>query len=477
MSGGIWTEADTKSPRTQPGVYSNIMAEAAQILEPGAGGTVLIVGKADWGVEDTVVSTFSERSSSRGSAVEDMFGKTGSLVKLAAQAFRGGAAEVKCLRIASSSAANAVATLDDSSSADALTLTAKYTGTRANSFTITVKDHPVPATGKLLEIAEGGVLVESHLITTNENDDIATLINASSAYVTAAIAGASGRALADVANVTMAGGNSGSALVAADYVTAQGTAANEAFDVYVQDDDTTAANQDAAGVWAVDQREDGHRFVVVHGGATNEAATAARTRAQSFGNTSNIYVHPGFTDDDGVEYSGQEAGARIAGMIAAKGFTRAITYSPVIGATKTNVSLSPSNVELHLEAGVLTLVSDGGAVRVSKGINTLTETGPIHNNLDSFRKIRTIRTLDAVENGLERGARPYIGEVTNDADGRKSLEGAMSAFLDELVSGNAIQEGYTLRVDQGDGDQIFLTVGVRPLDSIEQVFTTIFVSA
>lgn len=474
MSGGVWTEADTKSPRTQPGVYSNILAEAAQILEPGAGGTVFIVGKADWGPEDTVVSTFSERASNRGSAVEAWFGKTGSLVTLSAQAFRGGAAEVKCLRIAAAAAAKATVSITDGTSA-ALILTAKYTGTRANGFAVTVKDHP--SAGKLLEITEGGSLIESHFIETNENDDIATLVNATSEYVTAESTGTAGRALDDVASASMAGGNSGSTLVAADYVAAQGVAANEAFDVYVQDDDTTSANQDAAGSWATIQREAGHRFVVVHGGATTESAADARSRAQAFDNTSNIYVHPGFTDSDGVEYSGQEAGARVAGMIAAKGFTRAVTYAPLEDVAKTNVALSPTNVELHIEAGVLTLVSDGGSVRVSKGINTLTTTGPVHGNLDSFRKIRTIRTLDAVENGLERGARPYIGEVTNDADGRKSLEGAMSAFLDELVSGNAIQEGYTLRVDQGSGDQVFITVGVTPLDSIEQVFTTIFVSA
>ncbi|MDE0554490.1 MAG: hypothetical protein OXI24_09770, partial [Candidatus Poribacteria bacterium] len=150
---------------------------------------------------------------------------------------------------------------------------------------------------------------------------------------------------------------------------------------------------------------------------------------------------------------------------------------PLTDVAKTSVALSPTNVELHLEAGICTLVSDGGAVRVSKGINTLTSTGVGTNKLASFSKIRTIRTLDAVENGLERGARPYIGEVTNDADGRKSLEGALSAFLDELVSGGAIQEGYTLRVERGSADQVFLTVGITPLDSIEQVFTTIFVSA
>ena len=475
MSGGTWTEADTKSPRTQPGVYSNIMAEAVQILEPGAGGIVFIVGKADWGPEDTVIRTYSEVASSRGSSVQDTFGKTGSLVKLAGQAFRGGAAEVKCLRAASSAAAKAVATLDDSSSADALTLTAKYTGSRANGFAITVRAHPVA--GHILDISEGGVLIESHFIATNANEGIAQLLNDNSAYVTAAVAGASARALATVSNVAMAGGNSGTALVAADYTAAQGVAQNEAFDVYVQDDDTTVANQNAAGSWGVIQRNAGHRFVVVHGGAAAETAADARTRAQSFDNETNIYVHPGFVDDDGITFSGQEAAARVAGLIASKGYTRAVTYSALDDVVRTSTALSPTNVELHLEAGVLPLVSDGGSVRVSKGINTLTTVGAGTNKLSSFSKIRTVRTLDAVENGLERGARPYIGEVTNDEDGRKSLEGAMSAFLDELVSGGAIQDEYTLQVDRGDADQVFITVGVTPLDSIEQVFTTIFVSA
>lgn len=477
MSGGVWTEADTRSPRTQPGVYSNIMAEAARIIEPGAGGVVLIVGKADWGPLDEVVSTRSARPSSLGDSIQERFGLTDSLFKLGDQAYQGGALEVKCLRIATSAAAKATVTLQDgdNSPADALVLTAKYEGTRANSFTATVKDHPV--SGKILEIAESGVLLESFFIAVNTNEGVATLLNNTSSYVDAKTTGTTGRALGDVSNAAMTGGDSGKMLVAADYTAAQAIAANEAFDVYVQDDDTTAANQTAAAAWAVAQRAGGHRFVAVFGGTATETAADARTRAKAMNNEANVYVHPGFVDTSGVTFSGQEAAARIAGLIAGKGFTRAVTYSPLPRVARTNLTLAPSAVGLHLEAGVLPLIADGGSIRVSSGINTLTSYGVGTNKLPTFAKIRTIRTLDALQNGLERGSRAFLGEVTNNEDGRRSLQGALSDFMDQLVSGGAIQEGYTLSVDRGEADQVFISLGVTPLDSIEQVFTTIFVSA
>ena len=477
MPGGIWTEADTKSARTQPGVYSNIMAEAARIIEPGAGGVVFIVGKADWGPLDTVVEVRSARPSSLGDSIQERFGLTDSLFKLGDQAFQGGALAVRCLRISTAAAAKATVTLQDgdNSPADALVLTAKYEGTRANSFAVTVKDHPV--SGKILEIAESGVLLESFFVDTNTNEAVAAQLNATSSYVDAKTTGTTGRALGDVSNAALTGGDSGKSLVAADYTAAQNIAVNEAFDVYVQDDDTTSANQDSAASWAKAQRAAGHRFVAVFGGTATETAANARTRAKAMNDESNVYVHPGFVDGSGVTFSGQEAAARIAGLIAGKGFTRAVTYSPLPRVARTNLTLSPSAVGLHLEAGVLPLVADGGSIRVSSGINTLTSHGTGTNKLATFAKIRTIRTLDAVQNGIERGSRAYLGEVTNDEDGRKSLEGALSDFLDELVSGGAIQDEYSLSVDRGEADQVFISIGLTPLDSIEQVFTTIFVSA
>ena len=105
--GGQWTASDVLSPATRPGAYFNVIAQAADLLEAGDRGVVLIVGRANWGPVDETVELLSEADVTRA------YGTGSSLPKLATQAIRGGAATVLGLRIAGSSAAVATATLDD----------------------------------------------------------------------------------------------------------------------------------------------------------------------------------------------------------------------------------------------------------------------------------------------------------------------------------------------------------------------------
>ncbi len=472
MSGGQWTQGDVVSPQTRPGAYFNLVAQAIDLLEAGDSGVVLIVGRSDWGPTDVYVDVVSEGGAER------VYGTGLSMTKLAKQALRGGAATVKCFRIAGSTAAKAAATLDDTVAAAALTVTALYDGARANSFTLTHADHAV--SGSVIELKEAGVLLETFYAANKENDEFMAVINLTSDYVVATIPGASDLTMADVADAPMSAGNSGASVIAGDYTAAQALHENEVFDVYVQDDDTTSANQDAAGAWADARRDAGQRFVVVHGGAASETASASRTRAGAFDSISNVYVHPGFTDEDGVVYIAQEAAARIAGLIAAKGFTKSITFAEVTGAANVELALTTAEIGLSLEAGVCLVTSDAQVIRCEKGINTFTSYDTDPDQDQSFTKIRTIRTLDAVIGGLDSGFKAYIGDVTNDDDGRKSLLGAGQAFLDQLVQGRGIKPGATVILDSANpptADQLFVKVGVTPLDSVEQVFTTVYVSA
>lgn len=472
MSGGTWTQGDVVSPQTRPGAYFNLVAQAIDLLQAGDSGTVLIVGRSDWGPMDTFEEITSEGDAER------VYGTGLSITKLIKQALRGGAATVLAHRIGGSSAAKASATLDDTLAASALTITAMHEGARANNFTLTVAAHAVA--GQVLEVKESGVLLESHYAADSQNDTFNAVINANSEYITSSIPGASDLTMATVTDAPMSTGNSGSSVIAGDYTAAQTLAANEQFDVYVQDDDTTSANQDAVAAWADARRDVGHRFVAVHGGAAAETAANSRTRAGAMDSISNVYVHPGFTDSDGVVYIGQEAAARVAGLIASKGFTKSITFAELADAANVELSLTDAEVKLSLEAGVCVLSTDGRTIRVERGINTFTSYDTDPDKDKSFTKIRTVATLDAVIDGLDSGFKAYIGDVTNDDDGRKSLIGAGQAFLDQLVQGRALKPGAVVAIDDSNpptADQVFVKVGVTPLDSIEMVFTTVYVSA
>lgn len=472
MSGGNWTQGDVVSPQTRPGAYFNLIAQAIDLLESGDSGTVLIVGRSDWGPADTFEALTSEGEAER------VFGTGLSITKLIKQAFRGGAGNVIAHRIVGSAGAKASATLNDTLVAAALDITALYDGARANNFTLTVADHPV--SGKTIELKEAGVLLETFYAADGENDTFNAVINSTSEYVSSAIPGASDLTMVDVANASLTAGNSGGTVIAGDYTAAQGLAENEDFDVYVQDDDTTEANQNAAGAWADGRRDAGQLFMVVHGGAAAETASTARTRAAAFDSVSNVYVSPGFTDEDGVDYIGQEAAARVAGLIASRGFTRSITFAEITDGANVETALTTADIGLSLEAGVCLITADGSTVHVEKGINTFTSYDTDPDKDYSFTKIRTVATLDAVVEGLSAGFNAYIGDVTNDEDGQKSLLGAGQAFLDQLVQARAIKPGATVVIDDSQSpapDQVFVKVGVTPLDSIEQVFTTVYVSA
>ncbi len=472
MSGGEWTQGDVTSAQTRPGAYFNLIAQAINLLEAGENGVVLVVGRSDWGPVDT----FEEITAEGGA--ERVFDTGLSITKLIKQALRGGAATVLGHRIAGSTAAKATVTLNDVPVAPALDIDALYEGTRANSFTLTVADHPVA--GKTMDLKESGVLLESFYADDGENDTFVTVVNATSEFVVATLNGAADRILEDTVDAPMSGGDSGTAVVAGDYTAAQGLAENEAFDVYVQDDDVTAANQDAGGTWAEGRRAAGQYFTAVWGGDAAETASAARTRAAAFDSVSNVYVQPGFTDDDGVVFIAQEAAARVAGLIASRGFTRSITFAAIGDAANVETVFTDVEIGLSLEAGVCLIIGDGDTIRVEKGINTYTGYDVDPDRTVAFTKIRTIRTLDAVVAGLDSGFRAYVGEITNDPDGQASMLGAGQAFLDQLVQGRAIKPGATVVLDDANpptADQVFVKVGVTPLDSIEQVFTTIYVSA
>jgi len=470
MPGGTWTHGDVSSLQTRPGAYFNLVDQALLLLEAGETGTVFIVGRADWGPVDTVVTLNSEGEAT------DAFDDGISMEKLVHQAFRGGAAIVKALRITGSSGAKATFTLADIVPVAALDVTALHEGSRANDFTLTVAAHPV--VGKNLDLKENGVLLETFYSALGDNTEFAAAIVANSSFITAVVNGAADRVLEDSTDDALVNGDSGTSVSAGDYTAAQVIAESNSFQVYVQDDDTTVANQDAVAAFGDARRVLGQRFIVVMGGQAAETVGTAQTRAGVQDSEGVVYVHPGFTDEDEVVYIGQEAAARVAGAIAGSGATKSITFNTLSDAASVENTLTTAEIKIALGLGVCLLVTDNAdTVRIEKGITTLISFTPILGK--AFAKIRTVAVMDALQNGLELGFAAYIGNTTNDEDGQKSLIGAGREFLDTLERSRAIKPGSSISLDDANpptADQIFVVVGVTPLDSIEQIFTTVFVS-
>lgn len=469
MPGGEWNIGDVNDPSTRPGAYFNLISQAVALIGEGQSGTVGIIGRADWGPVDEWQELTSEAS------IVSTFGEGLSLAKLGRQAVRGGAGTVRMLRIAGTTIEFAEAVLDDAVPAPAMTVTAKYPGARANNFSITIEDNPVA--GKDLKLFEGTTLLETFTTPLGHNDEFVAAM-ASSKYVTAVVTGVADRVVDDVAGATLAGGDSGATVTAGDYTEAQAMVLGEDIDVLVQDDEDDSAIQDALVTFAQDARVEGTRFITVLGSAAAETLVTAVTRAATMDNEGIVYVFPGFTDVDGVSYTGQEAAARVAGLIASAGVTHSITFDRIEDGTDVELRLTNSEISQALSGGVLPLVFDGTSVQVEKGITTLTtltDDKPL-----AFTRIRTIMVLDEVQDGLHTGLRDLIGSVNNDDDGRATILGAAQEFLDVLIRARALKPGGFVELDpenEPEGENIFLRVAVTPLDSIEKIFVTVYVSA
>jgi hypothetical protein len=357
--------------------------------------------------------------------------------------------------------------------AAAITVTALYEGSRANNFTLDVATNPIA--GFDVTLKESGVVKER--FTADDNDSMAAQIVAYSALITAVVAGTSNRQFAIVTGSALSGGDSGLTVLAADYTAAQSLLEGEEFSCVVQDDDTTTSNQDAAAAWQATRRADGQRFILCMGSATSASLATAITRAQAQDDEGVVYVFPGFTDEQDVAYSGQEAAARVAGLIAGRGFTKSITFAEVTNAATVEDNLTGTEVEQALEAGIAPITSDGRKVRVERGRNTLTTYTATKGKV--FSKIRTVYTLDRLLDALGQGLRAYVGEVTNDEEGRKSILGAVESFIDQFVQARAIKPEYSVELDPSNpptSDEVFLKIGLTPLDSVEMIFATIYVS-
>jgi len=176
--GGNWSPPPNLPIR--PGAYVNFESSGATPVEPGDFGRVGMPVRASWGPENDFVEivTDADRRAVFGpvagydntTIAAPVAGNTSWLIT---EAIRGGAELVKAYRMVGANAAAATVTLNDWLAAPTLRLNAKYVGTRANGFTVSVGASPVFTGQNVLAISEAGVPLEEWLY---PEDDIASLI-------------------------------------------------------------------------------------------------------------------------------------------------------------------------------------------------------------------------------------------------------------------------------------------------------------
>ncbi|MGE7827835.1 phage tail sheath family protein [Paenibacillus sp. NPDC093718] len=487
MAGGTWES--TNKP-VLPGLYMNFKAAAASAVQGGSRGTVVVPVKANWGPVREFVEIGSEFAISEMYSADSQDGATA--YETLYLALFGGPKKLLAYRLADNTAAASSVTLQNAEAtpSDVLKLQAKYPGSRGNGFSVTVQPSLIDPAARELRLYEGAKLLGTYTSLDGTAASIAAQINEDdeNLWVTATALEAAG-VPADVNGAVLSGGKSGNGgLTNADYIEMQDAVEGQEFNVLALDYAADMALLQSFAAWVKRLRQEGRGVMAVFGGSaaddtSKDAAKLAATRSLALNHEGIINVGTGVRLS-GVNYSSAQTAAYVAGLIAGQRLNQSATYAvtPFEDVTR---RWTRSEQEQAVRNGVFVLFYDGRQVKALRGINTLVNPAEGQNN--AWKKIRSIRVMDAIHADLQLAAeQTYIGKVNNTEEGRLALIGAVKEYLASLSLSNVIEpDGYDVILDPayyGDSavntpepDQVFLQWNVKLTDVMEQLFGTFYV--
>ena len=188
-----------------------------------------------------------------------------------------------------------------------------------------------------------------------------------------------------------------------------------------------------------------------------------------------INVGNGVILADGTEIEPYIATCWVAGASAGAGVGESNTYTEYDGAVDVTERFSNSAIVNRLEAGEYIFTLINGRIVVEQDINSLITFTQERSR--EFSKNTVLRTLDYVSNGIRSiFARSFIGQVTNNENGRDILKSAIIEFLEGLQDLGAIENFGTddIQIEPGrDKDTVIAQLNIQPTDAIEKLYMTV----
>jgi hypothetical protein len=392
------------------------------------------------------------------------------------QVFVGGAMAAQIVRAgAGGTAASGTVTDSAGTPANIVTVTAKYAGTRGTNLSVKVQTNPSDGTKKDAIVLDGTTQVESFTFAApaRARPTSWSPALAGSAYVTASKI-AAGNGVAKTGTYALSGGVNPT-VAAGDYTTALALLepTDVVVNVVVTDSEATAVHT-ALTSWVDRVRNDGKRLMGVAGEPTSVLLATRQSDAAALNHPAVVYAGNGFSQA-GVAYEGYKAAARLAAMIASAPYTKSLTRAVVTGATGVVGALTESQLVDSINKGMAAFrLNPLGQVVVHYGITTLvTLTG----QLDAgWKKIRRVRTRDAMIDRIVLAIDPLIGLVNNDDSGRGQIIAAAQQVLNAMVAEGGLKGGTvapTIKIDPANppaGDQAWFVVTAYDNDSAEHVY-------
>lgn len=259
------------------------------------------------------------------------------------------------------------------------------------------------------------------------------------------------------------------------YETAFSSLNTRAFDVFAFSESVPDSVLTAAVAWVKSSREEvGKHFLAVFGGDKTADAdpTKGNTRSTLVKDRYVINLIVGGTIDD-VEYVSGSLAPYMAGIIASTPLNQSVTYKTT-ALTAVNTRLTPAQINTALAAGSLVLTdNDDGTIIIERGITT-----EIDSIVAGSNKIRKVRANIAIVTDISASANAsWIGKVNNNSDGQATVIGGVKSYLNELVKSNVLfADPLEVSLDPdhpSEGDQMFLFLRYKEVDSAEEIYLTI----
>ena len=460
----FYTEGETK---IRPGVYQRYTNIGFDPLAGARDGYCAIPIQANWGPLNTVV-----RNTSSVDLVEtygDGEYASGYTVPAAKAMFDGGAAIVYTYRMGTGGTAASKSIGED------LTVTAKYPGTASVAVAVqqklgvtNVKTFMVYFNKALVEkfdFAADSTKEGDNLIAAAADSEYVTVSTASTAPATVAVLAVASGGLTGGANPTVNNGEYSKAFSALEpyyYNTI-------ALDV---DDDTDLTLSLLLQSYLDNAYTMGKQAIAVVGEKTTVDFEDRCEHATAFNDATIVYLGGGYLQGS-VSKDGVLAICYTAGLISSTPSNQGITRTVINGATALCESLTYSQYEDAILAGMLLLsMSPDGSIWYDSGVNTLVTPEPgIEDN--GWKKIRRVKVRFEMFDRIDRTLNPKVGKVSADSDGVADVVQAGQRILDAMVSEGKVFGGATFAEDPNrpyEGDSAWFIIQADDIDSLEKIY-------
>ncbi len=450
--------------KIRPGTYFNVQKAGDNAIIGAQDGVVAAIFKSNFGPLGVAVEISSEEG------YEKTYG-TELTTDIMKEALAGGAIKLICCRIGKGGTqANVKLKGEGDPPADAVSITAKYPGTK--EFTVTVREKLSDETKKECIIYSGTKEYEKAEFNAGGNE-IEELVNAfvsSDNFIVSSVGNATG-SIAIVSQVAFTAGTNPTISIE-DYSNGFSAVEMHTFNTICVDTEDTAVH--ALLATYIERIYNAGQLVL---GVVAEKKTVPladrMAHAASLNSEKMHYIVNSTVQKGEVILEGYQTAARIAGMIAACPSNTSLTHTVIDGFTELEDILTPTQMAKAETMGCLVLSRNTNKqIWIDNAINTLVTPGD--NQDDGWKKIRRTKTRYELINRANNQADSLIGKVDNDVNGRATIvsqvQGVVNAMIQEgkLVAGTVIES----EIYRADGDSAWFDIECIDKDSAEHIYFT-----